>query len=564
MSEPAHPVSPHEPDGTMDHLDEITCLMYAEGQLDRARAHAVSAHAQECAVCQALMRSLERESRLLTRALLEEDEPLPARLAQFPGHVRHSFQWVWGLIFGLAATGLYALYTGFIEPWMERLEQAGLGGTSLLSVLIEQGAFWKGWQSVVTLFEPLALIIVAGFAVVLFRRRTGRRGSALALVLTGFCAALAVPSPASAIELRHEDRVTIGPNEVIHSDLYVASHRVRIEGTIEGDLIVAGGEVEIPGHVTGDVISTSGVLQISGQVDGNVRSYAGNLSISGKIGRNVVIAGGDVNLEHEAVIQGSVTMFAGHLAIDGHIARDVLAAGGETSIGGTIGGAVNIHSDELRIYSGAAIKGPVNFDGDHPPEVATGAQLASAVHYEKIKHGEDYSSAKFYIWRVIWAAAYILFGLALFKVMPDFSLECVAMAERYGPSLGLGILAGAGVFVGGVIACVTVVGLFIGLSTLFLWLASLYFAQVVAAAVIGQWLLGRTRESWPLIGRMTLGMIIVRLLFAIPEVGGWIKLGVIVWGVGAIALAVYNRLQPKIPTIQAGAIRPVQVASPAL
>jgi predicted anti-sigma-YlaC factor YlaD len=563
MSEPVLPVSPSGPDHTMDHLDEITCLMYAERQLDRKRAQAVSAHAQECSACRALMRSLERESRLLTRALLEEDEPLPARLAQFPGQARHSFQWVWGLIFGLAATGLYALYA-LIEPWLGRLQEAGLGGASLLSVLIEQGAFWKGWQSVVTLLEALALFIVAGFAVILFRRRIGRRGSALALVLTGFCAAFAVPSPASAIELRHQDRVTIGPDEVIHSDLYVASGRVRVEGTIDGDLIAAGGEIEVPGHVTGDVISTSGTLQISGQVDGSVRSYSGNMTISGKIGRNVVIAGGDVNLEHEAVIQGSVTMFGGHLAIDGHIARDVLAMGGETSIGGVVGGAVKIRSDELRIISSAVIKGPIDFLGEHPPEVATGAQLASQVHFEKEKHEEDYRSAKFYIWRVIWAAAYILFGLALFKVMPDFSLDCVTMAERYGAALGLGILAGPGVFVGGVIACCTVVGLFIGVCTLFLWWASLYFAQVVAAAVVGQWLLGRTRESWPLVARMTLGVIIVRLLFAIPEAGRWIKLGIIIWGVGAIALAVYNRLQPKIPTVQAVSARPVQVASPAL
>jgi cytoskeletal protein CcmA (bactofilin family) len=563
MSEPAHPVPPSEPDRTMDHLDEITCLMYAERQLDRERAQAVSAHAQECAACRALMRSLERESRLLTRALLEEDEPLPARLAQFSGHTRHSFQWVWGLVFGLAATGLYALYT-LIEPWFGRLEEAGLGGTSLLSVLIEQGAFWKGWQSVITLLEALALIIVAGFAVVFFRRRIGRRGSALALVLTGFCAAFAAPPPASAIELRHEDRVTISPDEVIHSDLYVASRRVRVEGTIEGDLIAIGGEIEIPGHVTGDVISSSGVLQISGQVDGNVRSYAGNLSISGKIGRNVVIAGGDVNLEHEAVIQGSLTTFGGHLAVDARVARDVLALGGETSIGGAVGGAVKIRSDELRIDSGALIKGPIDFEGEHPPEVASGAQLASPVHFEKTKQGENYHSAKFYIWRVIWAAAYILFGLALFKLMPDFSLECVTMAERYGPALGLGILAGAGVFVAGLIACATVVGLFIGLSTLFLWLASVYFAQVVAATVVGQWLMGRTRESWPLIGRMTVGIIIIRLLYAIPLAGGWIKLGVIIWGFGAIALAVYNRLQPKIPTIQAGIAQPVHVASPAL
>jgi len=65
----------------MNHLDEMTCLLYLERQLDRARAQDVSAHTQDCAACRTLLRALERESRLLTRAMLEEEEPLPARLA---------------------------------------------------------------------------------------------------------------------------------------------------------------------------------------------------------------------------------------------------------------------------------------------------------------------------------------------------------------------------------------------------------------------------------------------------------------------------------------------------
>ena len=176
MSEPANPVSQEGPDGTMDHLDEMTCLLYAERQLDRDRAQAVSAHTQDCAACRTLLRALDRESRLLTRAMLEEDEPLPSRLAEFQERARKSFGWIWGVIFGLAATGVYALYTYIVEPWQARLSEAGFGGTSLLSLLVFQGAFWKGWQSVVTLLEVLAMLTVAGFGVAIFRRRL-RRGS---------------------------------------------------------------------------------------------------------------------------------------------------------------------------------------------------------------------------------------------------------------------------------------------------------------------------------------------------------------------------------------------------
>ena len=168
----------------MRHLDEMTLLLYIERQLDRARGLEVSAHTQECETCGPFLRALERESRLLTRAMLEEDEPLPSRLAAFQEKARRSMQWIWGLVFGLAATGVYALYTGYVQPWQQQLDQAGFGGTSLVSLLIVQGAFWKGWQSMITLLEVLALVTLAGLGAVFFRRRI-RRGSALALVLAG-------------------------------------------------------------------------------------------------------------------------------------------------------------------------------------------------------------------------------------------------------------------------------------------------------------------------------------------------------------------------------------------
>jgi len=88
------------------------------------------------------------------------------------------------------------------------------------------------------------------------------------------------------------------------------------------------------------------------------------------------------------------------------------------------------------------------------------------------------------------AAAFVLFGLVLFALMPKFSQDAVKSAEHYGAAAGLGVLVMCGVPIAAVIACVTVVGLFIGLSTLFIWYGSLYYAQVIVGALVGQWLMG--------------------------------------------------------------------------
>jgi cytoskeletal protein CcmA (bactofilin family) len=533
-------------DAATQHLDEMTCLLYIERQLDRARAQEISAHTQNCAACRTLLRALERESRLLTRAMLEEEEALPARLAQFQERARKSMQWIWTVAFGLAATGVYALYTTYIEPWQTQLEQAGFGGPNLLSLLIFQGAFWKGWQSMITLLEVLALVTVAGFALAFFRKRV-RRGSALALMLAGFCAALALqPASAFASEMRKGDSVVVNRDETVKTDMFLMGEHIRVDGTVEGDVFIFGHDVSVNGHVKGDVIAFAQQLQVNGQVDGNVRAATNTLTIRGTVAKNVLTTDETVNLESNGKIGGSLTLFAESLNLDGAVGRDILFMGKHIGINGKVDGEVRVKSEALTIGSSAEVHGPIHYNGDKPPDVSPQAKLASPVDFQKLEHKPKYMEGHYYVWQVIWTAAFVLFGLVLFQLMPQFSREAVANAERYGASFGLGVLVFFGIPIAALIACVTVVGLFVGLATFFIWYAALYYAQLVVGALVGQWLIGRTSEVWPLIGRMVVGIVIVRLATIIPGAGGWIKFAVIVWGLGATSLALYNRFQPSI------------------
>src|SRR5262249_59116075 len=137
------------------------------------------------------------------RAMVEEDEALPARLLGAPGRAVRSLQWIWAAAFGLAATGIYALYTGYVQPWQQQLERAGFGGSNLLNLLVFQGAFWKGWQSMFSLFEVLALATL-GIGAVMFLRRKLRRSSSVALIFAGLLVVVGLPAPAGAAEVRHE------------------------------------------------------------------------------------------------------------------------------------------------------------------------------------------------------------------------------------------------------------------------------------------------------------------------------------------------------------------------
>jgi cytoskeletal protein CcmA (bactofilin family) len=532
-------------DEKLMHVDEMTLLMYLERQLDRARGQAVSAHTQECDSCRTVLRALERESRLLTQAMLEEDEPLPSRLLQFQERARRGVQWIWGLVFGLATAGAYALYAGYIQPWQQQLEQAGFGNSNLLGLLIFQGAFWKGWQSMITLLEVLAMVTIGGLAVMLFRRKM-RGGSALALVLSGLCFLLGLPSAASATEFRKGDSVEVSKGETIMGDAYLSGAHVRIEGTVDGDVIAFAQTVDVNGHVTGDVIAFAQSVHVNGQVDGNIRAFNNNLTLSGTVNKNVMAFGETISLTSAGKVEGSFTAFGATLSLDGAIGRDVLLYVAHANLAGKIGGSVKVKSETLTINSTAQVDGPVRFEGHRPATVSSAAKLTSPVEFTEIKKKNDYRDAGYYLWQGIWVAAFVLFGLVLFSLMPKFSADAVKYAEEYGASAGLGVLVMFGVPIAAIIACITVVGLFIGISTLFVWYGSLYFAQVIVGAVVGQWIMGKTGELWPLIGRMALGVAIVRLCTTIPHAGGWIKFIVILWGMGALSLAVYRQFQPVI------------------
>jgi len=233
-----------------------------------------------------LLRALERESRLLTRAMLEEEEPLPARLASFQQAARRSLQWIWMLTFGLAATGVYALYTSYIEPVQNRLQDAGFGGTNLLGLLIFQGAFWKGWQSMISLVEVLALVTLGTFTAMVLRRRL-RRGSMLAMLLAGMCGVMLMPSGTTATEFRKGQNAEVTSSEVIKSDIFLSGDRLSVDGTVEGDVYAFGRSLDVTGHVLGDVIVFAHDVRVTGQVDGNVRSFANNLNVRGTISRSL-------------------------------------------------------------------------------------------------------------------------------------------------------------------------------------------------------------------------------------------------------------------------------------
>jgi len=413
-----------------------------------------------------------------------------------------------------------------------------------------------------SLFEVLAVMTMAGFGLFAFRRYL-RRGSAMAVLFASLSLLLVVSTPASATEFRKGDTVTIKKGDVIHGDLFVTGEHVRIEGEVDGDVYAFASQLDVSGHINGDLIGFVQTERISGVVDGNLRTASNNVTITGSIERSVLTWNQTFNLDSSGKIGRSLTAGGQTLTVDGKVGRDFLCFSESTIISGLIGGSVRGRGKDLSILSGAEIDGKTVFEGQKEPSVSADAKLASPPEFTKIQHKTRERGGVYYVWRVIWTGAFVLFGLVLAGLMPKFAMETVDSAGHLGASFGLGVLVFFGVFIASIIACITIVGMFVGLSSLMLWLVMLFAAGIAVGGIVGQWIMGRSEEFWPFFLRIVVGVAAVRVITSLPFIGGWAGFIVALWGMGAISLALYRRLQPSLaPNIPPVPMPPVSAPLP--
>jgi len=527
-----------------DHVDEMSGLLFLEGQLDADVARAFSEHVESCSQCRALLRALEREGVWLREALAMEDEPVPARLLAAPK--RSNAHWGWLVAFGLGIGGVYTLWTGFVEPWFSRAAQAGFTQGNLLTMLFFTGAFWKGWDDMRIATEFLAVATLAGVGIWLLRKQW-RRLTTIAFVMGALMAALALPPATSAGELRRGDpSYTLPAGQEVNNDLIVYAVRTRIDGDVDGDLIVFSNSLTVNGHVKGDIIAFGQEVRVNGPVDGNVRVWAQTLALNSTVGKNVSGWTASLEMDEKATVGGTITSIVGAGEIDGRVGGDVLVAGGDISINGALSRDVRIWAQHLTIESGAEIKGRTDYQGRRQPHVSPSAKLGSPINVTIKGPGPDYSSGRYYWHQTLYWGASFIFGLVLLLIAPGFCFDAEQACKRTWPSLGLGAAFLFATPIAALIACLTIVGLGVGIATFLLYFIAIYSSQVFVGLWIGEKLLGSKAGTGLAVGRLALGIAIIHAVRMIPYAGPLVGLILLIWGMGALVLAMHRKMQPQL------------------
>jgi hypothetical protein len=358
-----------------------------------------------------------------------------------------------------------------------------------------------------------------------------RRGAALAaaaLILVLATSLVLGKGQLLGGKLRTGDNVTVPADESWDGDLYLLGGRVTVAGSVDGDLTVLGGQVDVTGTVTGDVLAAGGNVSIGGVVRGDVRLAGGQINVGGTVAEDVAATGGQVTVPAGGDIGGDLIVAGGEVTMAGSVGGSVEGSAGSYSAGGSVGGTEHVVVAPNQPVRAAAAEPLLDGLRHFVVVFLFGALLLWLLPRGMAAAGRVLRERP---WRALGGGALACVGYIAFLIAAIIAMVLVAIL--------FGLLQ-----VGSLVAIDLIGGLLaIGVVTFLSVLAVAFGADALVGLTVARWAASRTatgmnaESRWQELGLLGAGAAGVVIVTSIPIVGGWLKLAVVLFGLGAFAVA---------------------------
>ncbi|MEN6521003.1 MAG: hypothetical protein ABFD46_07635 [Armatimonadota bacterium] len=347
----------------------------------------------------------------------------------------------------------------------------------------------------------------------------------------------AVVAQAGAVDLRSSRSVVVPEKTAVKDDLLAAGNNVDMSGNVAGTALVAGETVNVAGLVTGFLGAAGQNVNVRG-VKQMVAAAGQNVNVQGLSARNVIIAGNSVNVDDTSNISRDMLLAGTNVTTRGTIGRNLKATGTNLSIGGNIRGDVLASGNNISIMPGTVIGGNFIYESRSKANIGEGARITGKIE-QRIPRKAAAPKGPGKVTRAIFGfLTMFVFGVVMVALFPRWSAEtALRVISAPGWSALAGFIALIITPIAAVIVFITLIGIPIGLTLLFIYIIALMVAVIVAALAVGALTL-RGRTIWL---QLLLGLFIIYILGAIPVLGGLVRLAVIIFGLGAIALMFFRR-----------------------
>lgn len=353
-------------------------------------------------------------------------------------------------------------------------------------------------------------------------------GMTAALLIIGAAASVALAQDeALGGKLRVGDTILVPQDETVDGDLYLAGGTVTMDGTVEGDLTAAGGQVTINGTVTGDVLATGGMISIAGTVEGDLRTAGGQVSVSSEVVEDMLAAGGQVTIASTGTVEGDLIVTGGDVRMAGAVTGNIEASGGAYERTGTVGGTERVLVGEPDDDEADDATAPIDNAIGHFVALLILGGLAIWLIPRVVNAAESALRTRPFL--------SLIGGLA--AIVGYIALVIVAILVLVILGIVFGVLSLES------IAAVTILTGVIGIALVsFIFAIAVGFGGDIVVALTVARVAGRggMGTRWRELILFAIGAAVVVIATSLPVIGGIVKLAVVLFGVGALALVAYR------------------------
>jgi cytoskeletal protein CcmA (bactofilin family) len=527
----------------MSCFSELTYSIFVDGELAAEEARRVESHLTECATCRDLVQALTIENRIVSAALaapLAVDAPASVTVR---GMAREFIAVV--VVLATAGTALHWLAEALPAnlDWLNPLTTDGRMNLffSIVFYLRQGGPALLGDLTAAIPWLMLVLIVGAGLRL-LWRRPPTLRSSICLVALL-----VAVALPGWGMSHRTGASVTVARDETVDDSLFASGEVVDIDGTVNGDLITGARDINIRGTVKGNLFAWNQHVEISGTVEGSVFSFAQILELrGGHVGHNLYAWSQFLRLEPGSRVEQDVVQGSQQSEINGAIGRNLLSYSGSADVRGQIGRDLDIRTRGVTLSAPAKVGGNVNAYVRHANDVRIGSGVTIGGKNEThiTVRRSRLTRPSFYVWRIIGLLGAFVIGWLLLTFVPRFFTNTSRAVAAWGRSFGVGVAILIVTPVAAIILCITLIGMPLGIMTLFLYVMALYLAKIFVGAFLGMALLGEPQDGGSArLLALFLGLLVITVVTQVPYgIGVLFGTVVLCLGLGALGGQLYREL----------------------
>ncbi len=337
------------------------------------------------------------------------------------------------------------------------------------------------------------------------------------------------------------------------TNIYAAGARVTIEGKAKQDIWVAGALLDIDIETAGDLHAAGSRIIVKGKVAGKARLAGADLKIDAEIGEILNAAAASIEISENAKLPANTSLAGALIEFHGAAKDNLSLYADEVVFSGQASGAVTIEGRNVRLDDTARIEGNLIIRSSEEAIISPNAAVIGEVtqtgleNSEVFKKHEDGPSGRGFF--LILSTSIFLLGLILVVFTRSFVEQGITtLRAQPGRSilLGLAVLFGIPLFV--IATMVTIIGIPIGVATLLLLPFLFILGFTITTLGVSDWLLNRSNKSKKTGQRLLLlavGVVLLIIIGFIPLIGSLLIFLALLFGLGAAAVTIGQRLSNK-------------------